>query len=193
MIGGRVFGLLFLIGCDVLVIQDENGNTPFCPGLNGDAGDADDDLDPDCEVERTPVDNQGPACVTEALACGDRVEGTTTGGDTRLSGADYNGMFCAVVGDSDFVGPERVYSFTHPGDSSVVTITLTEPCGGANLFLMSAEDPGSCPSADSSVRQCDNAGSAGRIELWDEEPRRYLLVVDGAEEGAPFNLSISCP
>jgi hypothetical protein len=186
-----LFLFLSLAGCDAIQIKSssEGSSDP----TTGGGGGGEDDVDTECDIVRDPAAHEGPGCVTEALACGDTIVSTTEGGAQDISGAALQSWFCVIAGDSEYLGPERVYSFTHPGDSSEVTVTLSEPCGGLELFVMSWADTDSCPVEGTGIAQCDDAAGTGQVKIWDNEERRYLVIVDGADEPLPFSVSLECP
>lgn len=178
---------LLLVSCDGIDIKP--ASTSSTSAGTGSAGD--DDVDTDCDVERTPEKVLGPDCVTDVITCGDQIASTTEGGTTVFDGPSLQSWFCTIAGDNDYLGPERIYEFEHPGTGEV-TITLQEPCGGLELFVMAwASD--SCPVEGAGVLQCDEAAGTGQIVLWDNEVRRYLIFVDGADAPLPFQLSVTCP
>ena len=184
-----------LAGCDAIEIKSSSEDSTS-PGYTGsDGGSTDDDYDSECDVSRAPAKIGGPDCVTEELACGESIASTTAGGDQIIDGPALQTWFCTIAGDSDYLGPERVYEFVHPGDSSEVTVSLTEPCGGLELFVMSWQNEDACPVEGEGVLQCDEASGTGEVKIWDNEERRYLVIVDGADVdgGIPFSVSLTCP
>lgn len=188
------FFLVLLTGCDFIEVKSADETSSSDTSYTSSTEGGDDDFDSDCDVSRDPVAVGGPDCVTEALSCGDRIASTTAGGDQIIDGPALQSWFCTIAGDSDYLGPERVYSFVHPGDSSEVTVSLSEPCGGLELFVMSWQDEDACPVDGEGVLQCDEAQGSGEVKIWDNEPRRYLVIVDGADEGGiPFSVGLECP
>jgi hypothetical protein len=189
MASSRLVLCWLVAGCGVIEVKPAGtSNDPYTPS----EGSGDDDVDEDCDVTYDVAALGGPDCVTEALSCGDSVETMTGGGSQYIDGPALQSWFCTIAGDSDYLGPERVYEFVHPGDSSEVTISMQEPCGGLELFVMGWADD-ECPVEGTGVLQCDEALGTGQLKIWDNEPRRYIIIVDGADTSLPFSLSVFCP
>ena len=183
--------LVPLVGC--FEVNDGKGGDDSATG-DGD-GDPDSNLDDeDCEDPPAPREYDS-ACITDELVCGDSVIGTTMDGTNNLTGADYASFWaCAVVGTSSYAGPERMYEFVHPG-TGTVTISLASPCANLDLFAMRWEAH-SCMQTGLSILECeaDISSGGGSFEIWNNEPSRYVIVVEGANgEEAPFEVSARCP
>ena len=144
----------------------------------------------DCDEVPDPDPISGPDCVTDTLTCGASVTGNTVGGENNFTKSEYQSWFC-VVAYEQYNGKERIYEFDHPGTGNV-TFTLDAPCGGLELFAMFWEDS-TCPGGEVSIQECEWSESA--ITIWNNEPRRYLVVVEEQEgfSDMPYTLSIACP
>jgi hypothetical protein len=140
-----------------------------------------------------PEDREGPDCVTREISCGESFEATIEGGTSVMTGDAYQSWYCEVVGSSSYAGTERVYEFYHPGTGNA-TISLDSPCANLDLFAAYWTSD-SCPTAENSILECEGSIDSGddSITIWNNEERRYLVVVDGpyGDEEA-FGLSVSC-
>ena len=191
--------LLSLVACDVISVKSSSDDDDSDSGYTPASGPGDDDADTDCDVSYDAAPISGDDCVTETLSCGDSLDATTDGGLKEISGPALQSWFCTIASDNDYVGAERVYEFIHPGDTNVATgsfseaiVTLDEPCGGLELFVMAWADD-TCPVDGMGVLQCDEASGTGEIIIYDNEVRRYLIIVDGADQPLPFTVGIDCP
>ncbi len=160
-------------------------------GGSGDGGT--DELD--CDNPPAPDDVAGPDCLTGTISCNETILGTTQGGSDVFDGQGYGAWFCSPVESSEYTGSERVYAWEHPGDGNA-TISLYTPCDDLDLFAIYWEDDSVCPIPKYSIAECEGdvgSGADREFVIWNNEPRRYLLVVDGpAGEEAPFELSVTC-
>jgi hypothetical protein len=156
--------------------------------------DADADADSDlCDDPPPAVDPDG-ACIVDELTCGGRVTSTTLGGTTRVDGSNYASFWaCAVVGTSNYRGPEAMIEFQHPGDGWAY-IALDSPCTDLDLFTVRWSD-NTCVQDGLSILECDADISAGggTVSIWNNEPSRYVVIVEGADgQEAPFRVSATC-
>jgi hypothetical protein len=190
--------LVALVGCPTSGKDDDDsadtaggGSGGSGSGSGGGTADLDDEI---CDDPPEPA-TADSACISGTLECGSTVIGTTEGGTTNLTGADYASFWaCAVVGTSSYQGPERHYEFQHPG-TGTVTITLDTPCEDLDLFAMRWESA-SCMQSGLSILECegDVSSGGGSFEIWNNEPGRYVVVVEGANgEEAPFEIGARCP
>lgn len=148
----------------------------------------------DCDDPPAPSSVGGPDCVTDSISCGDQIIDTTEGGTSNWDGAAYQGWYCLISTASQYNGPERVYAFDHPGDGTA-TFTLTAPCEDLDLIALHWTDEDTCPLAKYSIGECegDDGGGTNTISIWNNEPSRYLVIVDApGDHEAPFRLSASC-
>lgn len=148
----------------------------------------------DCDDPPAGSTKEGPACVTSTLSCGESLIDNTEGGGSEWNGDAYQGWYCLIATGSDYNGPERVYAFDHPGTGNA-TVSLSSPCADLDLVAVRWADEASCPLAEYSVLECegDDGGGTNSFTIWNNEPARYLVVVDGDNSaGAPFQLSVSC-
>lgn len=198
--------LALLIACDSSSSggkEDDGSANPFDTGSSdGDGGGGGDGggttpgggIDVECDTTVTP-DDYDDGCVTADIACDESLISTNEGGSTLLSGAQYASFWaCAVVGSESYTGAERMYAFEHPGDGWA-EITLSSPCSNLDLFAIFWEDTSSCPRDGVAVSECegDIDSGGGTVRIWNNEPRRYLIVVDGPSgEEDVFGLSVSC-
>ncbi|RME28717.1 MAG: hypothetical protein D6798_01755, partial [Deltaproteobacteria bacterium] len=163
----------------------------------GDAGASQDGgvEDLDCDHPPEPDDVAGPDCLTDTISCNQTIVATTEGGSDAIDGAGYGSWFCSPVDSGVYQGAERVYAWEHPGNGNA-TVSLYTPCDDLDLFAIYWEDETSCPSAEYSIGECEGeTGSDSHHEfvIWNNEPRRYLIVVEGPDgEQAPFRLTVTC-
>jgi hypothetical protein len=88
-----------------------------------------------------------------------------------------------------------MYEFFHPGTGDV-TITLDSPCDELDLFAAYWTFDDSCLRSGVSLFECegDIDSGGGSFTIWNNEPSRYVVVVEGPEgQEAPFSLSATCP
>ena len=190
-------------GCTITAKGQDTGTTE----TNADTGDdSDTDVDTgagfdtgidvavDCDDAPEPETWDSTTCVTATIGCGESLLSTIEGGTSLLSGAQYASYWaCAVVGPQSYRGTERMFAFQHPG-TGWATITLVSPCDNLDLFAAYWEDE-SCLDERSVVTECegDTSGGGGWVRIWNNRPRRYVLVVEGPEgEEAPFGIGVSC-
>ncbi len=151
----------------------------------------------DCDNPPSSPAPDSSSCVTQTLSCGESLEGHVSGGDSRVSGADYASSWaCAPVATSTYAGTERMFEFEHPGTGGNATIRLESPCGDLDLFTAHWEDTSDCLRSGVSVGECDASTSTGQVDevtIWNSSPRRYIVVVENIDgEEHPFSLSASC-
>lgn len=178
------------------VDADSDGDTDGDSDADSDSDtDTDWQVDVDCDEPPAPEDIGGPDCVTDELRCDETHYATTEGGENNFTGDEYSSFWaCAVVGTESYTGGERVYEFQHPGTGDV-TIGLSSPCGDLDLFAIFWEGD-TCPSPDGAVSECEGSHDQGddSFVIWNNEPRRYLVVVEGENgEELPFALTAVCP
>lgn len=151
------------------------------------------------DCDRTPsTADPDDSCVTAELSCGDSVVFDMAGaGGSRLDGGVYSsgGWACWPVDLGTYGGGERFFRFDHPGNSSapaVATIRLDSPCADLDLFAFWWESD-TCPSGGASPYECETTLDSNPFTIWNNEPRSYLLAVEGAAgaEG-PFRITIDC-
>ena len=152
----------------------------------------------DCSEQLTPSPTID-GCVTEELACGSSIRDTTQGGTFNLGGEGYREWFCTTAGDSDYLGQERIYAFTHPGDVDV-TIELNSPCDDLELFVIewaAWDSDGSCPTNDALISNCEHDGpdDGGSVFLPGlGRSYDYLIAVEGSDPiDSIFELTVACP
>ena len=143
----------------------------------------------ECDESILPGDIVGPDCLSGALACGQSLAATTEGGESSLHGGDYQSWYCMTALDSEWTGNERMYEFDHPG-TGTVRFALSSPCGDLSLVVLAWSDRESCPYPGVSVAECES--DDGVVEIWNNSPTRYVVIVDGLEDQS-FSLSASCP
>lgn len=157
-------------------------------GDGGGSGGGGEDVDCDADYSL-----DADTCVSETLGCGDTVFASNLGGDAALDGSNYSSFWaCQVVGFGSYLGPERMFEFLHPGTGDV-EVSLSSPCGDLDLFVMRWED--GCVRDDYPVNECEGAvgRGGGSITIWNNEPSRYLIVVDGPEgETDNYAVGLSC-
>ncbi len=196
--------LLLLGSCSVKFSESDSGDGDADADTDADSdadsdSDTDTDADPDAQVEDCDeVDAESAPsddCVVRELSCGDAFVSTTEGSSSNdFNGEVYEDWFCAPTLESEFEGADVTYTFTHPGTGDVY-FYLDSPCGDLGLFTMYWADEDECPVLGNYIQECDSTESGGTsvIRVWNNEPWRYLVVVDSqeGEEGA-FGLSIEC-
>lgn len=186
--------LLLISGCDGA--KDTAGDDGLDGGFDGGGADGGGSggggggADVDCDADyRTTVDT----CESGALSCGDTVYASNLGAPSALDGSNYSSFWaCQVVGFGSYLGPERMFEFRHPGTGDV-RVALSSPCADLDLFVMRWED--GCVRDDYPVNECEGAvgGGGGSITIWNNEPSRYLIVVDGPEgQTDNYAVSLSC-
>jgi hypothetical protein len=195
--GVALFALLGVtpLGCDDGFLSfDDTGNEEADADTDTDA-DSDSDVEVDCDEDLGTPPIGGSDCVSDTLGCGDTIVSTTLGGSNAFDGDDYQTWFCAIATENDYDGPERVYTFEHPGTGDV-TFSLSTPCEDLDLVVMAWADA-SCPTSDTSINECEIAsggGSSDSVTIWNPSKVGYLVVVEGlGGEEAPFALSAACP
>lgn len=184
--------LAVLLGCPGTVVVDDS--SPIIGDADTDADvdtDVDTDVQVDCDADLGSPAVGGPDCITETLSCGQTITSTTQGGSAVMTGKEYQTWFCAPAHDSEYSGPERVYSFDHPGTGQV-TFQLSGGCGDLSLFAMAWGSDDSCPSSGVSIAECEVGSST--VNIWNNAAVHYLLVVDSqTADEANFALTATCP
>lgn len=147
-----------------------------------------------CDEPQDESAPAGPACVTDSIACGETLTGTTVGGSEVMSDALYTSAFCFVPFE-DYDGPERVYALDLPADT-LATITASFPCGDMGFAAMRWEDTGSCPNEGSGVVLCEGLqyGSGGSVTItpFDSDTRHLLVIDTPAGASGEFQLRVGC-
>lgn len=140
----------------------------------GGSGGAEVDCDADYAIDLD-------TCTSGELSCGQTLFANNLGAPSALDGGNYSSFWaCQVVGSGSYLGPERMFEFRHPGTGDV-EVSLSSPCGDLDLFVMRWED--GCVRDGYPVNECEGeiGPGGGRITIWNNEPSRYLIVVDGPE------------
>jgi hypothetical protein len=180
----RLLGLLLLAGCSELAVkkylqeaQDaaERVATPDVP----------------CGDEITTPAPTG--CINGYIKCGESIEATTVGGESRWDDDFYASKFCFPA-KTGHPAPERAYVLELP-DYMQATIQLQSDCVDLDLSVMSWNYQGSCPDIRHAVFTCDASDKRG----WDEvliqnfSKRTYLIGVDGkGQQAGAFRLVVTC-
>lgn len=144
----------------------------------------------DAEVPQDPP----VGCLSGTLRCGDTIEGTTVGGESRWDDSFYAGKFCfpAFWGHG---GPERAYLFQAPAHTGV-TIRLQSDCADLDLIAVSYGYSGTCPDLDHAVGACEGDDKSGGGRVYIESLQRgatWVIGVDGkGGEVGPFRLKVDC-
>ena len=133
--------------------------------------------------------------MTREISCGDAFTSTTEGNDNHFDIGVYEDWFCVPSLGDDFRGGDIVYAFDHPGDGDAY-IYFDSPCEDLTIFAMYWADEDTCPVEGNYIQECETTTQSmpGAIRIWNNEPRRYLIVVD-ANEGVEgdFGISVECP
>lgn len=176
-----------------------------------DTGDGDGDADADggFPCDTTPTQDAIDDCVTEELDCNlaTPLRSSTKRGMDLYDEGLYAAYECFPFSDDEYSGPERIFSFTHPGgDDAVtkVTITLNSPCGELDLFAFQWrgwEDSDTCPDENNEAGlglQCEESRSDDdgviTLDLYERNEMPYLIIVDGPNgEEENFTIEASCP
>ncbi len=173
---------------------DTDGDADADSDADGDS-DTDIRIDVDCDASLSPQPVDPDNCITQSISCGETLVDTIEGGENMVSGADYASSWaCAVVGSSNYDGPERMYEFEHPGTGNA-TIKLVSPCTELDLFAAYWADSNACLRSGVSILECegDIGTGDGEITIWNNEPRRYVIVVEGPEgQEGNFGLGVVC-
>jgi hypothetical protein len=198
----RPFPLIvgLLCACQTPKSDDTGGDSGNLPGADGgDGGGADgggsgggSNIDCD-ETPEDPGYNEA-TCASDELVCGGTIEASNAGeAMSQLDGSNYSSYWaCQVVGSGSYLGPERYFEFTHPGDGNV-RVSLDSPCGDLDLFVLRWQD--GCVRDDYPVQECEGevGRGGGSITIWNNEPARYLVIVDGPEGSLdPYAVSLDC-
>jgi hypothetical protein len=143
----------------------------------------------DACAARAPAPIEGPGCVTARIACGDTIKATTVGGSQHFDGDRYLHSYCFPTTDDSHRGPERVYLFALQAGQRA-SFELDSPCADLDLAVLRWEGDG-CPAPTAGITECEgqNRGGGGRVSVWNN---RDAHVDGGAEQGANFDLSVSC-
>ena len=140
--------------------------------------------------------NPGPApdrCLSGKVRCGDRVSGTTGGGDSAMGREFYAAAFCFPATDGH-EGPERAYLLQAPPNQKI-TITLDSDCVDLDVAALSWAYDGTCPTVNHPIAECtaSTARGGGEVVLNTFHARDYLVVVDGKNDAVgPFRLRVDC-
>jgi hypothetical protein len=97
--------------------------------------DADADGDTEVECDETVPTPPGSSCPGDSIACGDDFVSTTFGGSSDMTGEEYQTWFCLIGTENDYDGPERAYTFQHPGTGDV-NFNLATPCGDLDIIVL---------------------------------------------------------
>ncbi len=163
-------------------------------GSEGGNGQGSGSSDVECDEEVEPLSYDDGTCIAATLACGDTITGINTGGPSKVDGSDYSSIWaCEVTGTQSYTGPEMHYDFQHPGDGEVF-IYLDSPCANMDIFVM--QHDGGCVNSGSNIFECeaDISSKGGSIRVWNNEPRRYVIIIEGpADENEPYKVSLECP
>ena len=206
------------LGCRPKPLPEED--FPMGPGPDVDAdadadegpfddGDGDADADEGFPCDTTPTQDPIDDCVTQELPCNAAtpLRSSTKRGMDIYDEDLYAQYECFPFSDDEYSGPERIFSFTHPGgDDSVtkVTISLNAACGDLHLFAFQWrgwEDSDECPDEDNEASvglQCE-AGLSDEdgvitLDLYERNEMPYLIVVDGPDgEEENFEIGARCP
>ncbi len=150
--------------------------------------------EPDMPCDK-PVESSPPiSCVSGRLTCGQIIEGTTEGGDSRWGDTFYAEKFCIPALDGH-EGPERVYVFEAPAQAGI-DVKLISDCADLDILGVRYQYTGTCPDRGSAIPQCegDNHRGGGKIHIETfERPESWLIAVDG-KGGATgtFRLKVEC-
>ncbi len=153
------------------------------------------DLNIDCDASVADLTWDSGTCQADTtLSCGDSVIATNEGGPSQLDGSAYASFWaCAVVGTSNYTGPEQHFFVEHPG-TGYIRIALDSPCEDLDLFVV-RWDGGSCLHKDLSIVECEGQVSSGGgwVYIWNNEPSAYIVVVDGPNgETGPYGVTVNC-
>jgi hypothetical protein len=134
------------------------------------------------------------SCVSGRIECGQTIEGTTEGGDSRWDDDFYAAKFCIPALDGH-PGPERVYVLEAPAQAGV-DVKLVSDCVDLDIIGLRFNYNGTCPGMDHAIPQCegDDHRGGGRIHIETFDRReQWLIGVDG-KGGATgtFRLSVEC-
>lgn len=198
LLASLLLALPLWLSCELFEKPDDSGDGDADSDSDSDTdsdADGDSDTDLDCDDPPAAAGLDGPDCVTTSIGCNDSLVGTTEGGTDVMDGESYQNWYCTPSTASEYGGLERVYEFQHPGKGNV-EITLETPCADLDLVAIYWESD-ECPLPEYSILECDakvGTDSTHSLTIWNNEPRRYLVVVDGiAGAEVPFRLSTSCP
>ena len=173
------------------------------------SGDGDSDADEGIPCDTTPTHVPIDDCVTEELQCNrpSPLRSSTKQGMNLYHDDLYVAYECFPFSDDEYSGPERIFSFTHPGGGDSVakiTITLNSPCGELDLFAFQWRgwaDADECPDEDNEGGvglQCEaglnDDDGVITLDLYERNEMPYLIVVDGPDgEEENFTIGASCP
>ncbi|MCB9778840.1 MAG: hypothetical protein H6742_09775 [Alphaproteobacteria bacterium] len=187
---------------------DADTDTDVSTSTDTDGTDTDTDTDADADTDggigdelcdRT-LTTGGPRddCVTYELTCDAPVIDTIEGGRADFGAEAYQNWYCGWASGDPWAGPERVYTFEHPGTGEV-EITLESPCVDLDLIALRwapwAEEE-ECPITETLISECemDDSRDGGSVTLWSNEPVTYLVIVDSVDdERDNFALVATCP
>jgi hypothetical protein len=151
-----------------------------------------DRTDVDCDMKK----GRGPrdGCVTKSIACGDSIQGNTTGGRAKFEDEFYVAKYC-VPSHNGYHGNERVYTLDLPPNTGA-NIFLDTDCADLDLFAFRWPYDGKCPTASHTISECEADDDEGdgivHVETV-KNPGAYMIVVEGkAGVEAPFHLTVEC-
>ena len=157
--------------------------------------DTDTDTDTDSDSDSDTDTDTGSHNGSDLVDCDDPVVDNTAFGTMNMDITQYEAWYCTW--GSDYDGPERIYSFAHPGGD--VTLTLDSPCGDLHMFSIRWEGwdtDDECPTEDYAILECDvqDDGDGGTLTVWQPtDGKHYLISVDGPEgDELPFALTVTC-
>ena len=186
-------------------------------GKHTDEGDADADADADSDTDTdtdadsdtdtdtdTDADTDGPLCdqdlvgalspasecLTQTIACGETVEGTTEGGLSYYDYQTYNTYHCLGTWGTgvNWDASDQVFEFEQT-DHQVATFAI-ETCDGMGLHAIRKEWD-TCPTLD--IVPICTAGEEQVQTFTIDDPATYWIVVDAIDgyEGN-FRLTVTC-
>ena len=169
---------------------DDTGDTTQ-DDTGGGGGDLDCALRPPAPV---PLDE----CMTGEISCGDTLVATTMRGSDYFNFDDhYASWFCTPFPEGDYDGVERVYSFTHPGGGTYVSIDLESPCAELDLIVLKYPwERNECPTDGALIYECEWEDETGddSLLLYDSSEAHYYIIVEARNnDEAVFQLSVTCP
>ena len=150
----------------------------------------------DCDDKR-PSPKPVRGCVSNEIACGDIIEGTTIGGVNHFGDTFYQQATCTVQRNDYERSPEAIHKLRLDADVKAV-IRLDSNCEDLDHFAFYWEDS-KCPTDKHAHRitECEmDVRAAGGKELvvtTVTKPQTYLVGVD-AKYGAQgnFRLTVDC-
>ena len=150
----------------------------------------------DCDDER-PSPRPVKGCVTNEVACGDVIEGTTIGGVNTFGDTFYQQAMCTPQRNDYERSPEAIYKLRLDGNVKAV-IRLDSNCEDLDHFAIAWEGA-RCPTEKhaQSVHECEMSdypeGGKQLVVTTVDKPQTYLVGVDGKYGAAAnFRLTIEC-